>query len=191
MEAILKLDTALFHVINGRLTAPFLDVFMPFITEKSNFVFIILLGIVFVLLKGRRRDIRGLVLVIMVVLVGDLLGATLKNVFMRARPCHALEDVRLLVGCGGAYAFPSNHAVNIFSACVFLSTRYSRYTPVFLAIAVSVAYSRVYVGVHYPLDVLAGAVLGTLCAFVFSEADKRYFQAAINYARKKQEDIEV
>src|SRR3990172_6006025 len=167
MDAILRFDRNLFYLINGRLTNPFLDAFMPFMSEKSTLFFIVIVGAVLVLVKGKRKDFSWLVLVVVAVLVSDLLAATLKNVFLRMRPCHALEYVRLLMGCGGSYSFPSGHATNIFSAAVLLSARHARYTPVFLMIAVGVSYSRVYVGVHYPLDVVGGAALGTACALVF------------------------
>ncbi len=191
MDALVRLDTALFHTINRGLANPFFDFLMPFITDKSHLVFIILAAAVLVYFKGRRRDVRGLVLVLITVLVSDFFSTAFKNLFLRVRPCHALEGVRLLVGCGGSYSLPSGHATNIFAAMVLLSTRYKKFTPLFLLLAVGVAYSRVYVGVHYPLDVVAGAALGTLCALIFSELDRRVFQLFINHYRHKREYFEV
>jgi len=192
MDALVRLDTALFHTINRGLANPFFDFLMPFITDKSHLVFIILAAAVLVYFKGRRRDVRGLVLVLVTVLVSDFFSTAFKNLLLRVRPCHALEGVRLLVGCGGSYSLPSGHATNIFAAMVLLSTRYKKFTPLFLLLAVGVAYSRVYVGVHYPLDVVAGAALGTLCALIFSEIDRKVLQSFINhYRHKKREYFEV
>lgn len=185
MDAILKFDTGLFLTINGALTSPFLDALMPFITEKSNFIVVILAVVAVMVARGRKKDLRTLILLIVVVLISDLLSTTFKNIFLRVRPCHAIEGVRLLVGCGGSYSFPSGHATNIFAAMVFLSARYRRLLPFFLVVAASVAYSRVYVGVHYPIDVAAGAVLGTVVALIFAEADRKWVTAIINNLKKQ------
>lgn len=84
---------------------------------------------------------------------------------------------------------PSGHATNIFAAMVFLTARYKKFFPLFLAIAFTVAYSRVYVGVHYPLDVMAGAMLGAVLALLFTKAEvfivSRYFD------KKEDEGVEL
>jgi len=178
------LDTTLFRAINSGLTSPVLDVLMPFITDKSHFIALGVVIIVIVLLRGRKSDLRALVFVAITVLVSDFIAMELKLVFARVRPCHALEGVRLLAGCGGSYSFPSGHATNIFAAMVFLSLRYRKYSPLFLIIAAAVAYSRVYVGVHYPLDVLGGAALGSSFGFLFYELDKKGVHA-LKKAMKK------
>ncbi len=167
------LDTGLFRALNSGLTSSVLDVVMPFITDKSHFIALGVVIIVIVLLRGKKSDIRALVFVAITVFASDFVAMQLKEVFARVRPCHALEGVRLLVGCGGSYSFPSGHATNIFAAMVFLSLRYRKYTPFFLIVAAAIAYSRVYVGVHYPLDVLGGAVLGAFFGFLFYEVDKK------------------
>jgi undecaprenyl-diphosphatase len=84
----------------------------------------------------------------------------------RVRPCNALTVVRLLVGCSGAFSFPSSHASNLFGAAVLFSRFYPALWPLFFLIAAMGSYSRIYVGVHYPSDVLAGALLGVLCAWM-------------------------
>ncbi len=167
------LDEGLFRALNKGLTSSFLDVFMPFITDKSHFIALGVVVIVIVIIRGKGSDIRALVFVGLTVLVSDFVAMHLKEVFARVRPCHALAGVRLLVGCGGSYSFPSGHATNIFAAMVFLSLRYKKYAPLFIAVAVAVAYSRVYVGVHYPLDVVGGAVLGTFFGFFFYHVEKK------------------
>ncbi|HKJ87416.1 MAG TPA: phosphatase PAP2 family protein, partial [Gammaproteobacteria bacterium] len=103
-----------------------------------------------------------------------LLSGVVKDLVARPRPCDALEGVRMLVGCGGAFSFPSAHASNIFAAMVPLAVRVKRAWPAFIALAFTVAYSRVYVGAHYPSDVLAGTVLGTAVAVGFLLLEKRY-----------------
>jgi len=177
MAWILRLDTALFTLLNGSLTSSALDVIMPFITDKSHFIALGAVLILLILLRGKKKEIRALIIVAVIILVSDFMAAHLKDVFGRIRPCHALTGVRLLAGCGGSYSFPSGHATNIFAAMVFLSLRYKKYWPFFIAVAVAIAYSRVYVGVHYPLDVLGGAILGSLVALSLNWLDKKGLHA--------------
>lgn len=185
MGTIARFDTSLFHTINTGLTAGWLDSLMPYVTEKFNFLGAIIVASALILVLGKRKDRWGLLLLVFVVLSSDLLSNLAKHLFMRIRPCNALEGVRLLAGCGHSYSFPSSHATNIFAAMVFLTARYRRFFPVFLTIAVTVAYSRVYVGVHYPLDVVGGAALGSVVAVMWFEADRRFTKAAVEYYRKK------
>lgn len=173
MDAIIRLDTAVFHFINGRLTAEWLDVLMPFVTEKFNFNGAIITAAILILILGKRRDRIGLLLLIAVVVSSDLLTNQLKHLIGRIRPCNALDNVRLVVACTKSYSLPSGHATNIFSVMVFLAFRYRRFAPLFIAFAGIVAYSRVYVGVHYPIDVLTGAVVGTGAALAWTWGEKR------------------
>jgi undecaprenyl-diphosphatase len=81
-----------------------------------------------------------------------------------------LEDVRLVMGMKNTLSFPSAHAANIFGAATVLSMFYRRWAAAFFAVAVCVGYSRIYVGFHYPSDVLGGAVLGAGVALALSSA---------------------
>ncbi|MBI5888719.1 MAG: phosphatase PAP2 family protein [Deltaproteobacteria bacterium] len=173
MGMIQSFDADAFRAINGAVY-PVLDVVMPFITNKGNFYGVIIFAVAVILIKERKRGAQGLALLIMAVLLSDFIANLLKHAVGRIRPCNAFDGVRLLVGCTESFSFPSGHAATIFTAMVFLSVRYRRYAPAFMAMAVSVAYSRVYVGVHYPLDTVGGALLGASVAFVFAEADRRY-----------------
>jgi undecaprenyl-diphosphatase len=95
----------------------------------------------------------------------------------------ALDNINLLVGCGGSFSFPSSHATNIFAAMAWLSLHYRRHLPLFMIIALLVSYSRIYVGVHYPLDVIGGACLGTSVAFLFIVVEKRLIPPLIHYCK--------
>lgn len=173
MNLIARLDTALFSLVNGELTTPVLDLFMPFITDVNNFVIVIALAAAGLVVFGGERGRWAVLLLVLAVATSDFSSGLLKHLFGRIRPCEAVEGARLLSGCGDSYSFPSSHASNIFAAMVLLSTRYRRLWPAFISIAFLVAYSRVYVGVHYPLDVAAGTLLGTAIALGYSEAGKR------------------
>jgi undecaprenyl-diphosphatase len=90
---------------------------------------------------------------------------SLKDWVGRIRPCHVLENVHLLTDCNTSYSFPSSHAANIFAAAFFLSQPLKRLSPLFYGIAGVVGYSRVYIGIHYPLDAIGGAFIGLLIAW--------------------------
>lgn len=176
MDALMNFDIEIFRLVNTGMTAPFLDAVMVFMTEKMNFLGAIIVAAALIWILGKRQDRIGLVVLVLLVMSSDLVANAMKHYFMRLRPCHALEGVRLLVGCGKAFSMPSSHAVNIFAAMVFLSARYRKFAALFIVIAVTVAYSRVYVGAHYPADVIAGAVLGSVMALVFYSAERGYLR---------------
>ncbi len=187
MDAILNLDREIFKLINSGLTTSFFDALMPYVSQKFNFLGAIIIAALLVFALGKRRDRWGLVILVAVVLLSDLSSNVLKNLIMRTRPCNAFE-VRLLLGCGGSFSMPSAHATNIFAAMVFLTIRYKKLFPLFLVIALTVSYSRVYVGVHYPLDVVAGAFLGSTIAVAASGAEKRFSKS---FNKKASDTIEA
>jgi undecaprenyl-diphosphatase len=109
-----------------------------------------------------RVGLRAVLLVAVAVGTVDLLGAGLLKPWIdRLRPCFALSDVRLLVvRQSHSPSFPSNHAANSFAAAVVLASLGPGFAVVSYLLAAMVALSRVYLGVHYPADILAGALLG-------------------------------
>lgn len=173
MDWILGLDRQFFLIINTQLTSPYLDVFMPYVTQKFNFFGLsVLIGAVLMLILGGKRERWGILLLVLAVLLADFLCAELKDVVGRVRPCRSIEGARVLTGCGDSFSFPSGHATNIFTAMVFMTARYRRYWFAFVPVAFIIAYSRVYVGVHYPLDVIGGAFLGSGVAMAFYQGEK-------------------
>ncbi len=87
----------------------------------------------------------------------------LKPLLSRVRPCHVLSGVHLLVGCPHSYSLPSSHAANCFSIATLFSLEYRKVVLPLMGVALLISYSRIYVGVHYPFDVLSGALLGSIC----------------------------
>lgn len=163
-QALYRWDEWLFRLLNGTLTNPVFDVVMPFVTDLNKQPWTIAVAaalIVWTLWKGGVRGRQAVVVVILTILVMDQFNSfVLKDLFLRPRPCHELTDVRLLVSCGGGRAFPSSHAVNTFAGALVLGFFYPRALWYLMGYGALVAYSRVYVGVHYPSDVLGGAVIG-------------------------------
>jgi undecaprenyl-diphosphatase len=165
IERMVDFDTALFALINTRMTAPVLDRVMPFITEQEHWYPILAaLLLAMVIWGGKRGRMAAVAFIIAVALSDQVTCAALKPLVGRVRPCNALpvDEVRLLVGRSSAFSFPSAHASNSFAMATVVSWRYPRAAFLCFLIAAAVAYSRVYVGLHYPLDAVAGAIIGAL-----------------------------
>lgn len=169
-QMIYRWDSWLFHLLNGRWTNPFFDAAMPFLTDLNRQPWVLALVaalIVWALWRGGSRGRQAVAVLVLTILVMDQFNSfALKDLFLRPRPCHELTDVRLLVNCGGGRSFPSSHAVNTFAGAMVLGFFYPRALWALIGFALVVAYSRVYVGVHYPLDVVGGAVVGLIGAVI-------------------------
>jgi undecaprenyl-diphosphatase len=174
LDAILQWDELGFRLLNGTWHTPILDDVLPFVTDAGNFVVPFVVAGILIVWAGRIRGLRFLVLAVFSVVIADAIGAyVFKSWFSRPRPCIALSEVRLLVGCTHLPSLPSNHAVN----ASVLATLAGLYMPRLwlppAVLALLVGYSRVYVGVHYPLDIVAGSALGIVAALVFAAVMKR------------------
>lgn len=163
---LISADTFLFYLINQKSQNPFFDWFMPFITDFKNFTFLLVALALWVLYRQKKEGIIFLIFIGITLAITDQFSSSfLKDMVGRIRPCHTLPDVRLLTDCNTSYSFPSSHAVNIFAGAFFLAKPLRHFSILFYAVASLVAYSRVYIGIHYPFDALGGAVLGLLIAW--------------------------
>jgi undecaprenyl-diphosphatase len=184
MESLITWDQHLFEFINNVWTNPLLDTVFPDWRDKKTWYPLYLFIIIFSIYKFKLKGLFFVLAVILSIGLADLCSSQLlkKNV-KRLRPCNDIEmkdDVRLLVHCGKAYSFTSSHAANHFAIATFISLtlgliyRKIRW-PLYLW-AASIAYGQVYVGVHYPLDVLVGSLIGIavgyLVAKLYLSADK-------------------
>ena len=165
-DLLLELDRSLFYFCNQDLRNWFFDAVLPFLTDLNRKpVALVIVGILWLLLLikgGRHGRIAALLLVPTITLSDQLSSSVLKFLIERARPCQELTNVHLLVGCGSGYSFPSSHAVNNFAGAIVLSYFLPRWTWAFFSFAALIAFSRVYVGVHYPSDVVGGAIIGLI-----------------------------
>lgn len=175
------IDTAAFTMINTGLANPLFDAIMPFITAKGYLLLIPYLLLLYwkVMPQGSSSALRKVSAIIfwsvLVVLLADWSGLEIKNAVARVRPCLALENVHQLVGCSASGSFPSNHATNAFAVAMVmvlftnhLASGVLRWYPILVAALIS--FSRPYVGVHYPSDIFAGAILGSLVGYLFWKA---------------------
>jgi undecaprenyl-diphosphatase len=171
MEVFYSIDLAIFYLLNHSISTGFLDKFFSIITNVNNWYisYLILLSILF--FKGGRIGKIAVLGIIILITVTDQIGyRLLKEFFERARPCNALSDVLAPLGCTGSYSFPSNHAINNFAAAAFFSMLFPKYKIVLFVTAFLVAISRVYLGLHYPSDIIAGAAIGMIFGYIFARA---------------------
>jgi undecaprenyl-diphosphatase len=167
VDFFISIDQSLFWFLNTTTANVLLDKIIPFITERNNWFLLYIFLFFFLVLKlGKDGRVAAILIILAVSLADQTTSSILKPLFERLRPCHELEGVRLLAGCGGKYGFPSSHAANFFAAATLFSIFFPRYKIIYLVIALLVAYSRIYVGVHYPSDVIVGSFVGIVEAFV-------------------------
>ena len=158
-------DTALFHWINLSLANPVFDKLMPFVSDPPGLAAALAVVLPAVLWKGGARARVCAAMVLLCLCVGDwVIASEIKHAVARPRPFRVLPDARLLIGIGGSYSMPSSHAMNWFGAAMVTAIYYWRSIFVMLPLAALVGFSRIYNGVHYPSDVLAGAILGAGCS---------------------------
>ncbi len=172
VETLKQIDQELFLFLNG-LNSETFDGFMAWISGKTTWWPFYLLLLLFIILKKRLQAIPVIIFIALAITLADQSSVHLfKEVFERPRPCHepALEGMVHLVDdrCGGKYGFVSSHAANSFAVAMLLLMviRKRWFTLTMLFWAVIVSYSRIYLGVHYPGDVIGGALLGILCGFI-------------------------
>jgi undecaprenyl-diphosphatase len=168
IEFLYSIELAVFYFFNHTLSSAGLDRFFITITDVGNWyiAYIILLGISFK--YGGRKGKLAVAGIILLIAITDQLNHTLvKETFQRLRPCNSLPDVLTPAGCGGTFSFPSNHAVNNFAAASFFFLLFRNLKWVLFITAFLVSISRIYLGMHFPSDVLAGAVFGAAWGLLF------------------------
>ncbi len=174
IDFLYSIDVAVFHFINVTIANPVGDVLWPLITDYDRFlpVRIVLLTVwLLLLVRGGTRGRTAAILIIPILFCTDKLSsAVIKEFVSRLRPCAApggvpiVQGIHMLVDCGPGKSFPSSHAVNNFAVATLFSSYYRKYRAGFYGWAAIVALSRPAVGVHYPSDILGGALIGVCVA---------------------------
>ena len=178
IEEILKLDSQLFVFLNNLGSSTF-DAFWIFLSYKESNIFFYLSLLIFYFYKKSKtiklsEVFQSLLFIAIMILIADQTANLFKDSFQRLRPCYnesLIDSVRLVKeSCGGKYGFFSAHASNSFSLAVFFGLLYKnrfRYIIcISLLYASLISYSRIYLGVHFPLDILFGGVYGITIGLV-------------------------
>ena len=167
MDLILQFDMSVLNFIYDNIRCTFLNLLMPFITlfgESGIFYICIALG----LLIFKRTRKTGFMLAVSLILGLLVCNVTLKPLVARPRPYTVRTDVIMLVEALNDYSFPSGHTVVAFEAATVMALRNKIAGIVFTVLAVLIAFSRLYLYVHYPTDILAGIVIGIISGIVSS-----------------------
>lgn len=168
IEWLKAFDKSLFFLING-WNSPFFDVVMWWVSKTLTWLPLYVLIVYTVVKKHKQQWWLPVVFVVLVITLADQISVHLfKHTFDRLRPCHNPEINQMVHlvnnSCGGKYGFVSSHAANTFAVSFFvfkLFIHQKSWVFIFLW-ALIVSYSRVYLGRHYPADVVAGGMLGVL-----------------------------
>ncbi|WP_281542741.1 phosphatase PAP2 family protein [Maribacter aestuarii] len=177
LEELLHLDQELFIYLNGLGNSSW-DNFWQFISNKYSALPIYLFLLILTYRKfGLKKTIVVIVSVAILITISDQLSNLFKYGTTRLRPCHdpTISSVVRLVKsyCGGQYGYFSAHASNSFALAIFfgilLKSEFKNISLLLLIWAALVAYSRIYIGVHFPLDILTGAIIGSLLGWLFAK----------------------
>jgi undecaprenyl-diphosphatase len=172
IEYLNRLDTDLFLSLNG-MHSPFWDKVMLFVSGKAEWIPLYLVLAGWVIYKFRWKAVLVFAIAALLIIASDQVSNLFKDLFQRLRPCHnpKIQDLIHMVDdyCGKRYGFVSNHAANTFALAGFTSLLFrNKFYSIFIFFwAALVSYSRIYLGVHYPGDILGGMLLGTGLAVMF------------------------
>jgi undecaprenyl-diphosphatase len=188
-------DLGAFRTLNGKAANPLFDWLMPIVTDFRRWRIILVIVWLALVIFGKAKGRWAALMMIPLVAATDQLCASLiKPLVGRMRPCEVLGSVHLWHGVEGwittpaevvrsyksSFSFPSNHAANMTGAMLFLGLVYRKSLIYTLIVAFAVSYSRIYIGVHWPLDVLAGMTIGSILAFMAWTAFKWLYRPARN-----------
>lgn len=170
LQKILEFDTELFLYLNN-FHNYFWDTIMLMITRKETWAPLYLIIVYYVIKNYRSKSVLILLFLVLTIVASDQISVLIKETIQRLRPVHepAIADmVHNVFRKGGLHGFVSSHATNMFGIFVFTSRIFKNRNYFFLMLfwAVIISYSRIYIGVHYPLDIIGGALLGWLIGII-------------------------
>lgn len=161
MKFIENIDYSILEFVRNKIHNPFLDKWMVFITRQGDIASIwIIIAIVMFTINGYFKGGASIILtLILCAILGNLI---LKNIFSRQRPFHTKSEILLLIPRPKDYSFPSGHTMSSIAAATVIFNINHALGIISWIIAVLIAFSRIYLYVHYPSDILAGAIAGFL-----------------------------
>lgn len=170
IDQLIALDQALFLAINQGMSSAFMDWLMPILRNPYTWAPLYLFIIVFCIKMYKKQGAYMILAVLVNFAVSDMVSSSvIKKTVQRVRPCNDVvfkEDVQLRVRCGSGFSFTSSHATNHFAmAVILIGLFYRKWKPILpigLLWAAAISFAQIYVGVHYPGDIICGAILGSL-----------------------------
>lgn len=190
LEQLINLDKEWFAIINQGLSNPFFDWLLPILRNMFTWAPLYLFIIIFSIKTYKKEGVIMILAVLINFGISDSVSSSLiKKSVERIRPCNDIElreDIIVRVRCGSGYSFTSSHATNHFAMAVMLSflfyRRWKHVVWLSLVWAAAISFSQIYVGVHYPLDVLAGALLGStiglINGLIYTYFHRNYFRTS-------------
>lgn len=161
---VTTIDFLILNFIRDNLSGEIADAVMKFITHLGDGGCIWIIAAL-VLLCFKKTRVAGICLAISLIVTAVVGNLILKNIFARTRPFIA-ANVPIIINPPGGYSFPSGHTSSSFAAATALSGHFKKQAPLFYIVAALIAFSRVYLYVHYPTDILGGAFLGIAVGFI-------------------------
>jgi membrane-associated phospholipid phosphatase len=184
LDKLLELDKKLFLIINNDLTSDFLNTVLPFTRNSIFWIPLYLFILIFVLTNFKKTGLFWVLLAVATAAATDIVSShIIKENIMRLRPCQnplMINRINFLLNyCPQSSSFTSSHATSHFGFAAFLFFTLRRFSGKWLFIiflwAAVISYAQVYVGVHYPLDIFCGALVGTSIGFLMAKLFNRYF----------------
>jgi undecaprenyl-diphosphatase len=197
---MLTIDLNILYFFNVTLSAPWLDSVMIYLTNLQHWMPVYILAFGYLIFKFKWRGVRMVIACLLLVGVADFVtNKFIKELIARPRPCSLVSDpgglyswLRTPDGPRWGYSFPSSHAANNFAGVVFFILLFPKKKSLFWLFvpATIVSISRIYLGLHYPSDLLGGMIIGALFGWIFAlmykKVEEKYFSGMIILRKEKQ-----
>ena len=192
LETLVNFDRNLFLILNG-MNSDFMDSVMFWVADRFIWIPLYVVLAVFLVRKFGNQGYMMIVFTVLLILISDQSSVLIKNVFERLRPCQD-DTLSFLVHtvqnkCGGKFGFVSSHAANtmaIFTYILLLSRNSNKWiTRITFAWVILIGYCRVYMGVHFPADIVGGWMVGILAAFITYTIYRLFFDSPAELIAQK------
>ena len=168
IDILVEIDKKLMVFLNKTISNSIFDILMPIITNQN---FLAIIGVILIIYLGYFGEKKGRITLLVLLFAAGMSDAICAQIIKpwvgRIRPSHEfIEYINLLVSKGGKWSFPSNHAANSFAFATVLSYFYDKNKIIIFSVASVITFSRVYVGVHYPMDIFFGSLIGYTISWI-------------------------
>lgn len=167
-----NLDLYFLEYLQSNFQSVLNDKIFRFITVLGDkgFIWVVIALILIIGNKHRRTGILVILALLLASLVGEVL---IKNIVQRPRPFVEYRYLKSIISYTSGYSFPSGHTVSSFAAARILSSEFKKYRCLFFGLAFAIAFSRLYLLVHYPTDIAAGIIIGFICGWIILKANTK------------------